>query len=625
MTKLLSIKNFGLISLTSLGLGLAAAACGGGDDTPSNTGGAGGAGAVGGSTGGTGGSTGGAGGATGGAGGAATGGTGGGTTGGTGGGTTGGAGGAVATGGSAGVPGAGGGGGLPGAGGGGGVPSAGGASGMGGTDAGGMSGGAGMSGSGGMAVVELPPLVTSGNGAYWKTDVMPTDSTASATVTVNDTMVITAKWEGFGGAFNELGWKYLNSAALQMEAIKLLFSATDGANFAWGRIPMGASDYAESRYTLTDTEDPVAMSGDSNRPAQGTFSLTRDEGKLIPYILAAKALKPELRFWASPWTPPLWMKTGYKTNGGDGSATAKRASYYDGGTMKSDTAVLTAFADYFKQFVEGYKAKGINIEIVSAQNEPGYDQNYPSCLWDGTTYTTFIKTYLGPAMQELGVKIMLGTMSNSGDNGRDDNMIAQAVLADTTAKGFLAVAGAQWGVLADVVGGTASFGGLPIWASEHKCGNYPWNPSDAPAYNSSQAPNDQAYGVESWKYIRDAINKGKVSSYNAWNMVLDKNGLGIDTTREWKQNALLVVDGGMIKPTPAYYVFRHMSQYAAPNAQVVGTSGGDAIAFKNPDGSLVAVMYNSGAANPNYVVAIGGKKLQFAMPADGWATVKVKP
>ena len=26
-----------------------------------------------------------------------------------------------------------------------------------------------------------------------------------------------------------------------------------------------------------------------------------------------------------------------------------------------------------------------------------------------------------------------------------------------------------------------------------------------------------------------------------------------------------------------------------------------------------------------YVVAIGGKKLQFAMPGNGWATVKFKP
>lgn len=80
-----------------------------------------------------------------------------------------------------------------------------------------------------------------------------------------------------------------------------------------------------------------------------------------------------------------------------------------------------------------------------------------------------------------------------------------------------------------------------------------------------------------------------------------------------------------ITQTPAYYVFRHFSQFVDPGANVVATSGGDAIGFKNPDGSLVAVMFNSGSANNSYVVSIGGKKLQFAMPNNGWATVKYKP
>src|SRR3546814_1544682 len=58
------------------------------------------------------------------------------------------------------------------------------------------------------------------------------------------------------------------------------------------------------------------------------FSLERDKTKLIPYIKAALAVKENIRFWASPWTPPVWMKTGYKKNSGaDSSATAKKPSY----------------------------------------------------------------------------------------------------------------------------------------------------------------------------------------------------------------------------------------------------------------------------------------------------------
>jgi len=85
-----------------------------------------------------------------------------------------------------------------------------------------------------------------------------------------------------------------------------------------------------------------------------------------------------------------------------------------------------------------------------------------------------------------------------------------------------------------------------------------------------------------------------------------------------------VVSSGALTVTPVYYVYRHISQFVDPGAKVVGTTGGDSIAFKNPDGSLVAVMYNSSGAG-TYTVSIGGKKLQFAIPGSAWATLKVKP
>ncbi|HEY3497379.1 MAG TPA: glycoside hydrolase family 30 beta sandwich domain-containing protein, partial [Polyangiaceae bacterium] len=214
--------------------------------------------------------------------------------------------------------------------------------------------------------------------------------------------------------------------------------------------------------------------------------------------------------------------------------------------------------------------------------------------------------------------------SNAGDCSKNDIDIATAVLADSAAKAFLSVAGVQWGVLGRVMDNGQTFGGLPIWATEHKCGNYPWNPEGYPAYVMT-APNDQAYAVESWGYLKGAIARGKVTAYNAWNMVLDRVGLGNDTTRHWAQNALLVADNMTVTPTPTYHVFRHISQYVLPGAKVLGTTGGDALAFKNPDGTMVAVMFNSGAANPSYSVAMGGKTYSFAMPQNGWATVLHRP
>jgi glucosylceramidase len=602
MTRLLSFQSFGLASLSALGLIFALPSCG--SDSPGTTGGTSGTGTTG------------------------TAGTGNPATGGSASNTAGSGASTAGTGNNTGTSGSSAGGSSP-------TGTGGSGTGTSGSDSG-TSGSTGTAGTGGGTVVDpvLPALVTSAPNAYWKTDGMLTDATADATLTVNDTMLLQT-WEGFGGAFNELGWKVLTTPELQATAMKLLFSASEGANLLWGRIPLGASDYAEIRYTVDDPAgtDPNPNGGEAARPAPDTalskFGLTRDEKYLIPYIKAAQAVKSDLHFWASPWTPPIWMKSGYaKKSGGTGGGDAKKPSYFDGGTVPNTAANFTAYAELYKKFVEGYKAKGINIEIVSPQNEPGYSQNYPSALWPKESYVAWIKT-LGAAMQPLNVRVMLGTLSNDGDMQEDgvahvDVDLANAVLADAGAKAVVSVVGAQWGVLEKKVNTGTRFGTLPIWATEHRCGNYPW---ETATYNNTQAPNDQAYGVQSWGYIRDAITKGGVTSYAAWNMVLDKLGLGNDLSRDWKQNALLVVDGGQVKPTPAYYVFRHLSQYVKPMAKVVGTSGSgsaEALAFKNPDGSLVAVVY-SATANPNYVVAFGSVKKQFSMPAGGWATIKFKP
>jgi len=435
-----------------------------------------------------------------------------------------------------------------------------------------------------------------------------------------DEAVTAQKWDGFGAALNEQGFAALTSVEMRQQAMLLLFSTSEGAGFAWGRIPIGANDYALSRYTLDDTGADLAPDpSESNRPAADLaldmFSLARDADTLIPYIQAARAVKPDLRFWASPWSPPVWMKTGFLKN--DAWGPVKKPSYYDGGSMKSDAATLMAYAQYFGKFVQGYRAAGIDIELVAPQEEPSFEQSYPSCVWDKPTYTAFVAEYLGPAMAKLGVKVLLGTLADE----TKDLTLAAAVLANGSAKSFSSVIGAQWGALGWPSKLAALDSNLPIWATEHKGGNYPWNPSGFPPY-TSYPPNDQAYGVESWNNIRDAITKAQVTSYNAWNTVLDKTGWSIDTNRSWAQNALLVADSGTLIETPAYYVFRHLSQYVTPGATVIGTTGGDAIAFKNPDGSLVVVLFNSGAAKEAYVVALRGKKLQFAMPSKGWATLK---
>ena len=456
--------------------------------------------------------------------------------------------------------------------------------------------GGSSTGGGGTVPPVLPDVVTSADGAFWKVGTL-TASTGTADVTADDAS-LKQRWDGFGGTFNEAGWDALAvlSDADRALAMKLLFDATDGANFAFGRLPIGASDYAMKRYTLAETKDDFTMA---------SFTIAQDKKLLIPFIKAGLAVKPDIRLWASPWTPPAWMKSNNST---------------DDGSMKDDPKVLDAFALYLEKFVQAYAAEGLTIAAVHPQNEPGYVNPYPSCSWTGALYIKFIRDYLGPlfAKDKVPAEIWCGTMSNQTDGD-----IAKNLANDSKALAFVKGFGMQWNT--DGAVGSLKSTNLPIWQTEHRCGNYDFNSVNATStYDPNKPQNDFAYGVESWKNIRDWINKG-VNGYSAWNMVLDTLGTNLNASKPWHQNALLVVDRSAKKliQTPAYFVFRHLSQFVAPKANLIGSSGGDALAFKNPDGTIVVVMYNSGAAK-TATVSLGGTKFSFAMPGNGWATVHHK-
>lgn len=486
---------------------------------------------------------------------------------------------------------------------------AGGTTGAGGRGGQGGTGGSASGGAGGAAPAG-PIAFTSASGAYWRSGALTTVTT-NADLTINDATTYQT-WDGFGGSFNEMGWNVLTmlSTTERDRAIKLLFDAVDGAHFVFGRIPIGASDYAMDRYTLNETAGDYAMTN---------FSIARDRMRLIPFVKAALGYNANLRLWASPWTPPTWMKTTTGTVSG-AACTNTGTTAYDGGCMQDNAQMLQALALYLAKFVQEYGKEGIKIEAIHHQNEPGYATGYPSCLWSPALYTKFISTYLAPTFtsQNVTAAIYLGTMSNN-DSGKDGTIVT-TVNADATASKLIKGYGLQWNMRPIVAGLTSR--GLPIMQTEHQCGNYPWQTA---TFKSDKAPNDHAYGIETWTLIRDWILAG-VNSYSAWNMVLDTIGTGIDAGRLWPQNALLTVDttAKTLTATPAYYVFRHFSQYVAPGAKRVATSGTpvDALAFKNPDGSIVAVMYNAGTAARTVTLSIGGARLQLSVPASGFATVR---
>jgi len=459
--------------------------------------------------------------------------------------------------------------------------------------------------------VQRPALVTSAPGAYWKVGTLSAMSGGTASVTVDPTSSL-QKWIGFGGTFNEAGWDALSvlPQADRDRAIRLLFSPVEGANFAWGRLPLGASDYAMDRYTLDDTAN--------NAPdlTMDHFSIERDKLRLIPFIKAAQAVKADIKFWASPWTPPPWMKTPAVYDGTDQPPSGGTATF--NAKMKSDAATLAAYALYFAKYVEEYQKQGIPISYVSPQNEPGYATRYPSCLWDDGVLGTFVGTHLGPTLAQRGLstKVWFGTLSNDTTYPTDIMSLTAEALKYTDGVTL------QWNTIGRIPSILSAHPNLRIMQSEHKCGNYPFSVAGTPAFNPDKPPNDQAYAVESWGYIKQWI-AANANGYSAWNMVLDTAGKNLDAQRPWPQNALLIVDrtAKQLVITPVYYVFRHLSYFVDPGAVRVATTGGDAVAFKNPDGSLVTMLFNSGSATTTTVALGGGTTVQVQMPAQGWATL----
>ena len=162
-----------------------------------------------------------------------------------------------------------------------------------------------------LACTQEVKVYTTSETEIWKQAVVEVQS---ADGTVPDIVISDEQeqsFDGFGGSFGEIGWDALALLPEERreEVMQALF-APEGIHFAYGRIPMGANDFARDYYTCNDTAGDFEMRH---------FTIERDKQAMIPYVKAALKQNPELRLWTSPWTPPVWMKVTrhYATAPGD--------------------------------------------------------------------------------------------------------------------------------------------------------------------------------------------------------------------------------------------------------------------------------------------------------------------
>lgn len=186
-------------------------------------------------------------------------------------------------------------------------------------------------------------------------------------VTVKKERVVNESFQGFGAALTGSSCYMLS---LMPDTVRKAF-LTDvygegGLSLDIGRLSIAASDYSPSLYSYCDGKDL----------SLAHFSVAPDEEYVIPMILEVLRHRSDLMLFASPWSPPGWMKTGGSMCGG-----FMRREY------------LACYAEYILRYLKAYREKGILISAVTPQNEPQalQDNRMPACVWHPDDEAKFVE------------------------------------------------------------------------------------------------------------------------------------------------------------------------------------------------------------------------------------------
>ncbi|MBS0000584.1 MAG: hypothetical protein KFF73_16510 [Cyclobacteriaceae bacterium] len=396
--------------------------------------------------------------------------------------------------------------------------------------------------------------------------------------------------DGFGACFNEMGWDALMilDSSRREDLLFRIFDREDGCGFNIFRMPIGANDYAVEWYSLNETPGDYEMSG---------FTIDHDRKYLIPYIKAAQKYAPGMKIWASPWCPPVWMKTNkhYACRMDVVNDLCCRELEGREGLTQfiMDDKTLSAYALYFSRFIQAYANLGIGIYAVHPQNEPNSCQNFPSCIWTASDLATFIGKYLGPRLEADGLDtdIWYGTIERPYIENID------TVLTDPGVKKYIKGVGFQWAGKGAIEKTHEKYPDMKLMQTESECGD---------------GSNDWAAAMHTFDLLQHYFNNG-ANVYMYWNIVLDETG---KSHWGWKQNSLITIDraSGEIILNPEFYLIKLFSTHIRPGAVKINAGPGkNILAFANPEGDLVVIVRNPEETTLVKKISVGNKTYQVAL------------
>ncbi len=395
---------------------------------------------------------------------------------------------------------------------------------------------------------------------------------------------------GIGGALTDAAAEtyYKLPKEAQREIITAYFDPEKGIGYSLGRTHINSCDFSSRMYTYVDAGDAALKS----------FNVAPDRAHRIPFIREAltRAGK-QFTLYASPWSPPAWMKD--------------NNNMLRGGKLKPE--FHRSWANYYVAFIKAYEAEGIPIWGVTVQNEPMAAQKWESCIYTAEEERDFVKNHLGPTFAAAGMsqKIVIWDHNRTLMYQR-----AKVALDDPEAARFIWGIGYHWYMndsFENVKRVHEAFPQTNLLFTEG-CG-YPY---------STAGMSEWKWGEQYGKSMVNDFNNGAVG-WTDWNVLLDEQG-GPNHVNNF---CFAPVHGdtttGRLHYMNSFYYIGHFSKFVRPGARrIVSSSTTDTLlttAFLNTDGSTVIVVMNETEKDQDYLVWIGDRFAAAKSPAHSIMTL----
>ena len=407
------------------------------------------------------------------------------------------------------------------------------------------------------------------------------------------------KVSGFGGAMTDSSaWliEHQLTAANRNTVMGELFGAS-GIHLNFVRVPIGASDYTVSGPYSYDDVAP----GETD-PNLTHFSIAHDQAYIVPALVQARTLNNQLQFLASPWSSPAWMKNNDAFN-----------DLHERGTLRG--RAYGPWAAYIVKFLQAYQGAGVPISSLTPLNEPGAATSYPGMNMSSASLTAWIMKFLVPAL----AKAHLHTRLYASDYGWGTTSLAQAAVA----RAGKLLKGLAW---------HCYFGSPDVMASLH---------SQAPTLDEIVDECSPGISALPTPEVVIASLRDWASTVALWNIALNFGGGPVQQPNTGCPGCYGLVKinakTGAMALTSAYYQLGQASSFIQPGAQRVSTNnfvtytytkphinfvspGLDDVAFVNPDGSRVLLVYNNATATAPFAVDWHGVYFSYSLPAGATAT-----